>query len=164
MATSYFVNQSMVGVDLMNGNATALFAVGTHVNGTNNSEWVYVQAATSVNAYTVCAFNSATFTCGMASGGDLSLGANLAVAQTSISAQAYGWVATRGVGLQVSQTGISSAGSTVYLAASAAPTGSISTSISASNTVQGIAVEASTSATYAYVNLSWPRGMVTTGL
>lgn len=162
---AYFATSSQIGVDLNNGSATALFAVGTHVLGSAGTEWVYVQANTSINAYTVCAFDSASYTCGMASGGDLTLGSSLAVAQTSISNSAYGWVAIRGMGLQIQQTGTSSVQNlTLYLAASAVPTGVLSNQITASNTVQGISLLATASATYGFFNLTWPRGVITQGL
>lgn len=158
MSQSFFLNSSTIGVDLNNGNATALFAVGTHVLGTNGTEWVYVQAATSINANTIVAFNSGTFTCGMASGADvISLGSQIATAQTSISAQAFGWVAVRGVGLTVTQTGTTSVLSAIYVAASGVPTGAISLQISASNTLVGISLVGTVSATFAVVNLTWPR-------
>ena len=159
MSTSYFVQSSTVGVDLNNGNATALFAVGTHVLGNNGTEWIYVQANTSILANTIVAFNSGTFTCGMASGGDLTLGSQLATAQTSISSQAFGWVAIRGVGLTVSQTGTTSALGPVCLAASGVPTGFISFQITASNTLAGIKFLVTVSATACPVLMDWPRGV-----
>jgi hypothetical protein len=158
MAQSFYLNSSSIGVDLNNGSATALFAVGTHVLGTNGTEWVYVQAATSINGNTMVAFNSGTFTCGMASGNDLLTGGSqLATAQTSISAQAYGWVAVRGIGLTVQQTGTTSVQSAVYLAGTM-PTGVIGMAVSASNTIVGISIVGTVTATYAVCNLSWPRG------
>jgi hypothetical protein len=157
MPQSFFVNSSAVGVDLNNGNATALFALGTHVLGTNDSEWVYVQANTSIVANTLVAFNS-TYTCGMASGADvISIANQIATAQTSISSQAFGWVAIRGVGLTVSQTGTTSVISAVYVAASGVPTGFLSLQISASNTLSGITLAGTVSSTLGVFNLSWPR-------
>jgi hypothetical protein len=158
MPTNYFIQSSTIGVDLNNGSATALFAVGTHVLGQQGSEWIYVQANTSIVANTMVAFNSGTFTCGMASGGDLiTLGSQLATAQTSISSQAFGWVAIRGVGLTVSQTGTTSVQSALCLAASGVPTGFLSAQVSASNTLEGISLLNTVSATMGVYSLSWPR-------
>lgn len=157
MAQSFFVNSSAVGVDLNNASSTALFAVGTHFLGNNDTEWVYVQANTSILGNTMVAFN-ATYTCGMASGGDLTLGSQLASAQTSISSQAYGWVAIRGIGLTVSQTGTTQALGPVSLAASGVPTGFISFQITASNTLAGVMFTATVSVTACTVNMTWPRG------
>lgn len=159
MPQTFSLNSSSIGVDLNNFNATALFAVGTHVLGTSSTEWVYVQANTSIIANTIVAYNSGTFTCGMASGGDLTLGSQLATAQTSCSSQAFFWVAIRGIGLTVSQTGTTSVLGVISLAASAVPTGFISLQISASNTLQGITLVATVSSTLGVFNLIWPRGL-----
>lgn len=159
MAQTFGVNSSTIGVDLNNFSATALFAVGTHVLGSNGTEWVYVQAATSVNGLTWVAYNSGTFTCAMASGGDLLAASQIAVAQTSCSAQAFFWVAIRGIGLTVSQTGTTSALGAVYLGASSTPTGLVSLQISASGTLQGVSLVATVSTTLGVFNLTWPKGV-----
>lgn len=159
---SFNVNSSTIGVDLNNQSTTALFALGTHVLGSNDSEWVYVQANTSINGKTMVAFNAAG-TCGMASATDLLNGLQLASAQTSISSQAYGWVAVRGAGLTVQTTGSCTATAQgIYLAASSTPTGVLSNVASASGTVAGIAftnvTNQTATSTYTVATLSWPRG------
>lgn len=162
MAQTFTLNSSTIGVDLNNGNATALFAVGTHVLGSNDTEWVYVQANTSILPYRMVAFNAAG-TCGMASASDLLNGLQLGLAQTSISSQAYGWVAIRGIGLTVQTTGSATATAQgIYLAASGTPTGVLSNVASASGTVAGISfTDVSTQtavSTLTTATLSWPRG------
>lgn len=159
MSQTFFIQSSTIGVDLNNGNATALFAVGTHVLGQNGTEWVYVQANTSIVANTMVVYNSGTFTCAMASAGDSIIGGNqLATAQTSISSQAFGWVAIRGIGLTVSTTGSTTATPQgIFLAASGTPTGFLSNVASASATVAGIAFQAASSGTFTVCTLTWPR-------
>lgn len=158
MAQNFFANTSTIGFDPSNASATALFAVGTHMLGSGDTEWVYVQAATSINGLTMVAYN-ATYTAGMASGGDVvTLGSKLATAQTSISSQAYGWVCVRGMGLTIQQTGTSSALGVVCLGASGVPTGVLSNQITASNTLAGVSLVATASSTYGTFNLTWPRG------
>jgi hypothetical protein len=157
MAQNFFVQNSTVGTDLNNGSATALFAVGTHLLGTQGSEWVYVQANTSIVGNTVVAFNSA-FTCGMASGGDLTTGQQLAIAQTSISSQAFGWVAIRGDNLTCAITGTASFVGAWCLAASDVPTGVLSNTITASNTLGGVQMTATASGSVASFAVTWPRG------
>ena len=114
---------SVIGVDLDNTSTTQLFALGTHVNGNNNSEWVYVQASTSVTAYKVCAFNNA-YAMGMASATDVLNGLQLGVAQTAFASAAFGFIAIRGNSLGVMTTG-SATGTAqgIFLAASSTPTG-----------------------------------------
>lgn len=167
MAQSFFQIGSNIGVDLNNASATALFAVGTHVLGQNGSEWVYVRANTSIVGNTMVVFNSGTYTCGMASVGDAILGGQIATAQTSISSQAFGWVAIRGMGMSIGVLGTTTAGSTLYLggAGGGSGTGLLTSNVSASGTVVGISQISSTaSATaagsglgLAVWNLTWPR-------
>ena len=164
MAQSFYVNQSMIGVDLNNYSATALFAVGTHVLGSNGTEFVYVQAGTSIVGQRFVAYQSGTYTCSMASGADIvTNGYVIANAQTSISAQAYGWVCLRGNHLTVASTASCTTGPAIGLFLSAAAcTGLISTSISASGTMAGISIIDATQSTSAaggtvIVNMTWPR-------
>lgn len=168
MPQSFFLNSSSIGVDLNNFSATALFAVGTHVLGNNGTEWVYVQANTSILGNTVVAFNSGTYTAGMASAGDTTLGGQLGIAQTSCSSQAFFWVALRGIGLSVQVGGTTTASSQWYVGGSGGAngtTGTLTSNITASGTVVGVAFTGSTvSATGAtsgqalgVFNISWPR-------
>lgn len=153
--------QSMIGVDLDNTGTTQLFALGTHVLGTNNSEWVYVQASTSVTAYKMVAFNNA-YAMGMASAADLLMGLQIGVAQTAFAAAAFGWVAIRGNSLGVMTTGSATTTAVgLYLASSAMSTGMLGQSASASGTVAGISlvsVNQTATATVQGALLSWPRG------
>jgi len=167
MSQTFYLNSSAIGVDLNSGSATALFAVGTHVLGNNDTEWVYVQANTSIPSNTIVCYNSGTFTCAMASAGDSILGGQLATAQTSISSQAYGWVAIRGIGLSIQVLGTTTAGSTIYVAGAGggSGTGQLTNNVSGSTTAAGITnVGGTVSATatasgfnLAVFNLMWPR-------
>ena len=164
MAATFSSNSSLIGVDFNNASSTALFAEGTHALGSNGTEFVYVQAATSIVRQRMVAYQSGTFTCGMASGADLvTNGYVIANAQTSISAQAYGWVAIRGVGLTVASSGSCTTGPAIIITlAAAGSTGFLSTSVSASGTMAGISVIDATQSTSAaggtiVVNMTWPR-------
>lgn len=162
--SSFFSQQSRVGVDLNNSSTTQLFALGTKTLGSNNTEWVYVQAATSITAYKVVAFNG-TFTCGMASGTDLIAGTHeIAVAQNAFAASEYGWVCRRGDRIGVMCTGSVSVGNQLFLAASSTPTGICSISASASGTIVGISlvtVVDTANATVHSAILTWPRSTAT---
>ena len=160
---SFFVQSSAVGVDLNNGNATALFAPGTHVLGNQGTEWVYVQASTSISGNSFVAITTGSYTAGMASCGDATNGSQLALSQTSISAQAFGWVAIRGVGLTAwcnsSATAPTNIG--VFLATQSARTGVITVFGSGSGTLGGVQITEAASSTASgaliTVNLNWPR-------
>ena len=158
--SSFSVNQSTIGVDLNNTSTTQLFALGTKVFGTQNSEWVYVQAATSVTAYKMVYVNG-TFTVGMASGGDLISGlGQIAVAQNAFAASEYGWVCFRADRVGLMCTGSVSVNNQLFLAASSTPTGICSISASASGTIVGVSlvtVVDTANATVHSAVLTWPR-------
>lgn len=171
MSNSLFVQSSTVGVDLVNQSATALFAVGTHVLGQNDSEWVYVQAQTTISGSSWVAFN-ATFSAGMASAADVTNQLGIGVANGQISASSFGWIAIRGIGLSALFTGTGSLAPTsgqMQLAASGGPTGVVmlGTVGTASCTIAGVGLVATASssasglgtggANVMLVNLFWPR-------
>ena len=155
------VVSSTIGVDLNNTSTTQLFALGTHVLGDNNSEWVYVTiGATIVTAYKVVAFNNA-YTCGQASCTDVLNGLQLGVAQTAMATGAFGWVAIRGTMGVMTTNSATATAQGIYLAASGATTGVMSNFTSASGTMAGISfVSVAQTATMTVTGcmLSWPRG------
>lgn len=174
---SYYLNTSAIGVDLNNQSATALFAVGTHVLGIQNSEWVYVQAQTTINALSWVAITP-TFSAGMASAGDAIIDSNVfALANATISASSFGWVAIRGDNLSALFTGTGSLAPTsgqLQLASSAGPTGvvmlgtvgtasctlaNVQLAATASSSATGLGVGIGgqlTAANVMLVNLVWP--------
>ena len=177
MSNTFYTNGSTIGFDPSNMGATALFAVGTHVLGINNTEWVYVQAQSTINALSWVAINS-TFSAGMASAADVLVASNqFAIANATISASSYGWVAIRGDGLSALFTGTGSLAPTsgqMQLASSAGPTGivmlgtvgtasctlvgvGLSATASASATGLGVGIGGQlTAANVMLVNLYWP--------
>lgn len=160
---SFYQTGSLIGVDLNNQSTTALFAPGTHVNGGDDTEWVFVHAATSISANSFVAMLTGSFTAGMASGADVLAGALLGVSQTSISAQAYGWVAIRGIGLTVWCNSSATAPTTigVFLATQSSRTGVITVHGSGSGTLAGVniteAASSSSTGGLVTINLTWPR-------
>ena len=174
MSQSYYPNSSVIGFDPVNMSATALFAVGTHLLGNNDSEWLYVQAQTTINPLSWVAFN-ATFSAGMASGTDVTTGLGIALANVTISASSYGWVAIRGINMSGRFTGTGSLAPTsgqLQLASTAGPTGVIMLGLvgTASCTLAGASLVATASSTagtasglgsggadITLFNLFWPR-------
>lgn len=158
--SSFSPTSSVIGVDLNNSSTTQLFALGTKVMGSQNSEWVYVQTATSVTAYKAVAYNGA-FTAGMASGADFISGQHeVAWPQTSAAASEYFWACRRGDSVGVMCTGSVSVGTQLFLAASSTPTGILSISASASGTIYGISlntVNQTATATIQSAVITWPR-------
>ena len=172
MANTFYPNSSSIGFDATNMSATALFALGTHILGNNDTEWVYVQAQTTISALSWVAFNS-TYSAGMASAGDVAANGNtIALANGAISASSYGWVAIRGLGLSGLFTGTGSLALTsgqLQLASSAGPTGTmmLGTVGTASCTIAGASLVATSSSSatglganasnVTLFNLYWPQ-------
>ncbi len=166
---SFFTTSSVVGVDLNNTGTTQLYALGTRVAGTQNSEWVYAYTTTAVTAYK-CVAVQAGGTMGMASGADVIAGYQLAFAQTSFAAGDYGWVAIRGEGLGVMTTGqatvtLAIANGQICVAASGASTGMVSNVATASGTISGVAftsAQTTAGATVTGAIITWPRAQAGT--
>ena len=161
-----------IGVDLNNQSATMLFGLGTHCYGTQDTEWVYLQANSSISARTMIAFTGAG-SAGMASGSDLLAGLQLGTCQITVSVSSFFWAAIRGVGLSVLTTGSctsaawvsATAGGYITIQASSVPTGVLvmaSSSAGSSGILAGIAFTDCTNqtatSTYTVATLSWPRG------
>jgi hypothetical protein len=169
---SFFTTGGQLGIDLNNQSATQLFALGAHVEGNQDTEWVYLQANSSISARTMIAFTWLG-SAGMASGADLLAGLQLATAQTTVSTSSYFWAAIRGIGLTVLTTGSctsiawnsATGNSAILIAASGAPTGVLiqaSSSAASSGILAGIAftdvTNQTATSTYTVATLSWPRG------
>ena len=171
MSNSFYTNGSTIGFDASNISATALFAVGTHTLGNNDTEWVYVQAQTTIKDLSWVSINS-TFSAAMASAADVLIASNaFGVANVAISASSYGWIAIRGANLSALFTGTGSLAPTsgqMQLASSAGPTGYVmlGTVGTASCTLAGVGLSATASssatglgtnaANVMLVNLYWP--------
>jgi len=162
---SFYSTSSQVGVDLNNQSSTSLFALGTKVFGTNNTEWIYVETLTAVTANKVVGIN-ATFTCGMQSVADMDAGYTLGFPQIAISASSFAWVALRGENLYVMMTGSSTLIQGVVpicLGGSAVSTGMASMVATSTGTLAGIAISAqgsagqtATATAYPCI-ITWPR-------
>lgn len=161
-----------LGIDLNNQSDVMLFSLGTHTYGNQDTEWVYLQANSSISARTMIAFTGAG-SAGMASGADLLAGLQLATAQTTVSVSSYFWAAIRGIGLTVLTTGSctatawvsATAGGQITIAASGVPTGVLvqaSSSAGSSGILAGIAFtdcsNQTATLTYTVATLSWPQG------
>lgn len=172
MSQTFITNGSLIGFDPLNHSATALFAVGSHQLGSNDTEWVYVQAQTTISSLAWVAFN-ATFSAGMASATDVTTaGINIGLANGLISASSFGWIAIRGSNMSALFTGTGSLAATsgqFQLASSAGPTGVmyLGTVGTASCTIANVNLVATASssasglgtggANVCLVNLVWPR-------
>ena len=153
------VNSSVIGVNLQGNSdgATANFALGSHVLGNANSEWVYVCAGLAITTGMIVSL-SATFTAipANSTGAITAPAPQLAFAQGAFAAADFGWVAIRGDNLVVALSSTSSMAAALYIGQS----GSIAT-VPATATLAGIQL-LSASATGVLnpattANITWPR-------
>lgn len=154
--TTFVSNSPTIGVDLNNTTTTANFALGSRVNGSSDTLWVYVNANGAISAGDCVSIN-ATGTATRATQATLYAKANeVAFAQNAFADQEYGWVARNGLGLTIAVSATVSASATLYLATTS---GKLS-DVASSGTFVGIGIAGvSTTATTTTTTgtLSWPR-------
>ena len=159
------VNSSTIGVNLQGNSdgATALFGLGQHVLGSNNSEWIYVNAAAAMTTGQLLCVN-VSYTANLATATLVSGSSaatfpqRLAFSQGVFAANDYGWVAIRGDALNVNLSSSSTMGLPLYL--SVVQSGTLTT-VTGSVTLAGIlytSVSATAIANPATIGVvTWPR-------
>lgn len=162
-----FSTSSILGVDLSGvGGSTQLFALGTGANGSNSSEWAYVEAtATFVTGEIVLINQSGTaktlISSLLTANPD---GYDLGFCQNVINQGEFGWVARRGRDLYVLVTGTLTAASDNGLALGA-NSGRLVAGTAGGNTIFGVVLTESVSASgvrsVAKAVLTWPRFQTT---
>lgn len=139
------------------------FTIGTHMLGSNNTEYVFCLASAALARSQWVGIAPLTF---IATVGTLAMAVaqshQLGVAQTAIAAGSYGWIAIRGSQLQVLAKLGSLANAKLYPSTSAGRVSS--TSIHTSGPLTGITLtQSSTSArltTGTTCHATWPRLLV----
>lgn len=155
-----YVNSSMIGVDFNNASSTALFALGTHAVGNQGTEFMYVELATAVSAYTAVVVNG-TFTATGADATNLLAGGNVAWMQGSGSDGMFAWVAIQGHVAVMTSGSVTGTPQGVFVPGASGSTGVISNNYSASGTLQGVfftSIAQTATATITGAVLVWPRG------
>ncbi|OSM03955.1 hypothetical protein [Magnetofaba australis] len=97
---SHFATDGALGVDLSHSHDSAMFALGTQVQGSQGTVWTYIKASAAIAQYDAVGidadFTAAPLTKAMA---DANYGVGFA--QIAIAADAYAWVARSGAGILV---------------------------------------------------------------
>ena len=156
-------NSSIIGANL-NGNSdgsTALFAVGSRCGGTNDTEWIYVQANVPLTTGQMVYLNT-TYTAQLANVTNTITGNELAFAQGAFNTSDFGWVCKRGSPIYVLVSSLSTVGGNLFVADNS---GTL-TGAAVSGTMAGIAVITASATGVAVVMQSyvtWPRARVLTG-
>lgn len=153
---NFYQTGSTLGVNLNATNATAQFALGTRIPGSDGTTWVYVQAAGAIEAFDVCTVDE-DFQCAAAEIANAMTGSQLAFAQIAFADDEYGWVPLNGGGnLLVTVSAHSTLNTVLYIGT---VSGHLSTTGS-SATVVGVAIQTanstSTNATPEII-ATWPR-------
>ena len=162
-----FATSSMIGVDLNNPSSTALFGLGTKVTGSDNSEWEYVIATGTLTTGMLCWVNTAGTAQCFGTGQLNALqtgGADIGVAQFTLTQGQYGFVAKRGTNLYILCSGTVPGGAAVGIAGAGAQgsTGALTTAglVAAGFTAAGIFITTSASTAGLSVAtgiVTWPR-------
>jgi hypothetical protein len=156
--TTFISSQALVGADLNNTSSAARFALGTRVDGSQDSQWVYVLANGAISVgdcVQILAAGTATraTTSGLRTGTDM-----VGFAQNAFATGEYGWVATRGYDMIVAVSATVQPG-TLYIATTS---GKLSNT-SASSTITGVLINnasATATTTTTTATLTWPRSIV----
>lgn len=95
MVSTSFATGNLLGAKLNRTGTTAEFAVGTHVFGNDNSEWVYVQASASITQYDAVTIQSNNKLAQLTLDGGKAA-QDVGFAQVAFAPDEYGWVMVRG--------------------------------------------------------------------
>ena len=154
MATS---NSSIIGVNLQGDSdgATALFGLGSHVIGTNDTEWIYVYANAALTTGQCVTVNSGN-TALLSTTTQALNGMDLAFSQGAFSAGDFGWVCKGGNPIYVLISSVSTVAGSLGIADNS---GTLSAS-TVSGGLRGIAVitaAATATAVVVQAYVRWPK-------
>jgi hypothetical protein len=98
MPNTNFANDGKIGVKINETSTTPLFALGETTVGNNGSEWVYVRASATINAFDVVTFDEtyATVVAPISTANDFR-GDKIGVAPVAFVALEYGWLQIKGL-------------------------------------------------------------------
>lgn len=150
-----FVTDGKAGANLGSTTTDQKHVLGTRVNGSADSVWVYVQADGAIAAYDTVNITAA-YQCAKATIANSMAGQQIGFAQNAFADNDYGWVAIAGNPLTVLVSATSTLNVAIYVGTG---TGHISTT-AGSATLAGVALQtaSTTAAVSAFTAVvSWPR-------
>lgn len=158
---TFIPTNPIAGANLNVTTAAAQFAVGTKCSGSQDTEWVYVEANGAISAGDIVEITASGTATRATTAGPRTGVTELAAAQNAFATGEFGWVARRGYGLTIAVSSTTQPG-VLYIATTS---GKLSNT-SASSTIAGILINnASATATTATTTgtLTWPRSIVANG-
>ncbi len=153
-----YTNSSMIGVDLNNADTTARFASGTVATASQDALFTYCETVGTFSTGMMGTISTAgTATPAVTSSGQAAGQSMIGFIQTSSTSGQFAWFAQTGNNVYIRVSGTCNASAVLYVAT----TSGCLHSTSASSTMAGIVLLASTSATATnaavLANLTWPR-------
>jgi hypothetical protein len=155
------VSTPLAGVNVNATTSAPLVAVGTKVFGTQDTEWVYVEANGAISLGEICEISASGTATRATTAGPRTSVTELGVAQNAFATGEYGWLARRGYNLTIAVSATTQPG-TLYIATTS---GKLSNT-SASATIQGILINnasATATTTTTTGTLTWPRCVLPNG-
>ena len=149
---------SKLGVDLANASSTQQFTLGDRTNGTQDTMWVYIEAAAALTTGQLCTMTTGfTATPAITAAALTAANAMMVFPQSTFSSGQFGWAVQHGNNVYVRVSGTTSLSGVLYVAVTS---GALHTT-SASSTLAGVALIANVSSTAVALavlaNLTWPK-------
>ncbi|MCI0557644.1 MAG: hypothetical protein MN733_04055 [Nitrososphaera sp.] len=147
-ADLHFSTGGMIGAKLYQVDSSKLFDLGTCVMGTDNTEWVYVEASGTITVYDVVAIDE-DYQAAACSSALAGAGHTPGFAQQAFTDGQFGWVALKGSNIKVRAASSCAADALLYVGTTGLSNGVVDdASASGRVTLQGVVlVEANTSST-----------------
>lgn len=158
---TFVLTTPLAGANLNGTTSAAQFSVGTKVLGSQDTEWVYVEANGAISAGDICEISASGTATRATTAGPRTSVTELGCAQNAFATGEFGWVARRGYGLTIAISATVQPG-VLYIATTS---GKLSNT-SASSTIAGIIINngsATATTTTTTGTLTWPRSIVANG-
>lgn len=160
---TFVATTPLAGANLNVTTTVRQFELGTACRGTQDSDWVYVEANGAISAGDVCEINASGTATRATTAGPRTSVTELGCAQNAFATGEFGWIARRGFGMTVAVSATTQTrlvGTTeLYIATTS---GKLSNT-SASATIAGISINnasATATTTTTTGTLTWPRVIV----
>lgn len=155
-----YATSGMIGVDLSQTTTTQDHTLGTTASGTDNSDWVYVQAGAAITQYDALAidenYQAVALTKALADAGH-----SVGFAQVAFANDEYGWVATKGSNITCRVAGSCAADVQLYTTGNAGILDDTSASQTAIRGVVAVTTNGTTAASTSEVIATYPSATAT---
>lgn len=158
---TFIVTDGTAAANLNATTTTQQFALGHSARGTQDTDWVYVEANGAISVGDICEINATGTATRATTAGPRTSVTELGVAQNAFATGEFGWLARRGMNMTVAVSSTTQPG-VLYIGVTS---GKLSNT-SASATIAGIIINnasATATTTTTTGTLTWPRCIVANG-